>query len=355
MIQHEIKLYFTNTQKRVIQRWFTQAHHIYNWGHRKLLDSYQDPLLYIHHYKSRPIHRDEKKFQNILAGHSKPLEMPSQVIQGTLLTVFDAWKRFQKKLSKQPRFKNKRKNPLSSLSFPAPFAQPKNNRIFIPCLGDVKFRSAPLPIGKIKRARLLKKAHEYYLALFIDAEPKKIEPISHETVGIDPGYKTNLTLSNGIKIEKNKRFAEVEKRIDQANKGGNKKLLSRLYNHLRNQRKNDNHHLSKDLVSKYKTIAFSKDNIKGLQSTNGKSVGEATHYQLRMMLDYKAKASNRHFIEVLSSGSTITCSICLKKTGPTGFEGLKIRNWKCTSCNTEHDRDVNSAIVTLLHSTGQIV
>ena len=51
----------------------------------------------------------------------------------------------------------------------------------------------------------------------------------------------------------------------------------------------------------------------------------------------------KDFQIVSEKNSTITCSVCLEKSGPSGLSGLGIRRWKCSSCGTHHLRDDNSA------------
>ena len=75
--------------------------------------------------------------------------------------------------------------------------------------------------------------------------------------------------------------------------------------------------------------------------------------QLRQMISYKCTASGRKYVEVDSKFSTMTCSHCLARTGPTGKAGLSVRQWECTECRTSHDRDQNAAINTLIAGLGR--
>jgi len=61
------------------------------------------------------------------------------------------------------------------------------------------------------------------------------------------------------------------------------------------------------------------------------------------MLEYKAKRLGVEYKEVNESFSTVTCSTCLNKTGPSGLSDLGVREWVCESCGTPHNRDVNAA------------
>lgn len=50
--------------------------------------------------------------------------------------------------------------------------------------------------------------------------------------------------------------------------------------------------------------------------------------------------------------SFMTCSVCGSLTGPQGLFGLVVRNWECSACGAQHDRDVNSAKVILNSGLG---
>jgi transposase len=54
---------------------------------------------------------------------------------------------------------------------------------------------------------------------------------------------------------------------------------------------------------------------------------------------------------VSGRNSTKTCSACGAKTGPTGWAGLKVRQWRC-ACGATHDRDINAAMNTLRAGRG---
>ncbi|MFP3700068.1 transposase, partial [Burkholderia sp. SIMBA_013] len=78
-----------------------------------------------------------------------------------------------------------------------------------------------------------------------------------------------------------------------------------------------------------------------------KSVYDASWSSFRNKLRYKAIAHGATFEEVDESGSTQSCSACGSKdstTRPKGIAGLRIREWACSDCGVEHDRDINAAL-----------
>ena len=359
MIQRQLKLRTKSKKNIILEEWLYILRGVWNWAIRKIeLDA------------KNCIYYTKKEFQNLLANHSERLDIPSHTLQGILCMAFDSWQRCFKKLSKKPRLKGFR-NPLGSIPFPDPIRRPDGVHIKIPGLGRFKFHKQDIPDGKIKCGRIVKRASGWYLCLFIDADAKPIQKISDGKIGIDPGFKTTLTLSTGEKIEQPKEFAKAEKRLIQASKSlgsfkkvkkGEKrkepkfkrkgKLLARIHERIKNKRKDNNHKLTRKLISENDFIAFSKDNIKGLAKRFGRSVSEAGHYQLRQMLMYKSLIGGTKYIEVNSKKSTMTCSSCGSESGPTGLAGLQVRQWECSCCGAHHDRDINAAINTLLVGLG---
>lgn len=340
MIQTQLKLRLTKAQEATLTEWLFVLTGVWNWSIRKIELDAQGGVYYT-----------KQGFQNLLADHGKKLGIPSHTLQGMLLVAYDAWRRCFKKLSKKPRLKGTR-NKLNSIPFPDPIRRPEGNRISVPGLGRVRFHKQGIQLGRIKCGRIVKRASGWYLCLFIDAAPKAVPIAGHEEVGADPGYRHLLTLSNGTKVEHPRELEQLEERLAQAQRGGNKKLVARLHEHIQNARKDRNHKLSRQLVSENAVIVFSVDRIKALQKTFGKSVASSGHHQLRRMLSYKSTASGRKYVEVDSRHSTRTCSACGALTGPAGYAGLSVRTWVCSACGAVHDRDINAAVNTLMDGLG---
>ena len=289
-------------------------------------------------------------FKALLPGHGVKLGIPNHTLGGVLSDVYTAWERCFRKISRRPRLKGRR-NKLNSIPFPDSLRAPKGNRISVPGIGKARFHKQDIPEGKIKCGRIVKRASGWYLCLFIDAQPKAIPQVAHGHIGIDPGFKSLLTLSTGEKIEHPRELEASAQRLAQAQRGGRKKLATRLQERIGNQRKDRNHKLSRRLVSENAVIRFSGDNHKGIATKFGKSVASSSHGQLRQQLAYKCTQSGRRYDEPDSSFSTKTCSTCKARTGPSGWAGLKIRQWTCTECGSSHDRDINAATNTL-HAGG---
>jgi transposase len=340
MIQHQLKLRPCKAQEKTYDQWLFHLAPVYNFGVRKIELNAQDKIYF-----------SKQEFQNLLANHGQRLGIPSHTLQGVLCTVHDAWKRCFKKIAGKPRLKGMR-NKLTSIPFPDPIQAPKGSRITLPGLGSVRFHKQEIPEGRIKCGRLVKRATGWYLCLFIDAEPNAIKRLAFGEIGIDPGFSSLLTTSDGEIIEHPREWEGAAERLAQAQRGHDKQLAARLQERIANRKKDRNHKLTTRLVAENVLIVWSKDNTKGIAKRFGKSVSSSAHAQIRGMLSYKSPTSGTTFIEAASKDSTKNCSVCHQPTGPSGLAGLSVRSWVCRDCGASHDRDVNAAINTLSIGAG---
>lgn len=339
MNQSQLKLRLTPKQEQQLDGWLWNLTAVWNWAIKKIGADAGDG-----------VYHSPFDFQSILSGHSEKLDIPSHTIQGILSQAHGAWKRCFKKASGKPKLKGKR-NRLCSIPFPDPIKAPVGNYIKLPVLGKVRFHKMALPDGKIKCARIIKRASGWYLCLFIDADRAKIERKGHARVGIDPGFTHLLTLSTGEKVTHPREMEAAERRIAQAQRGKDKALAARLHERRANRTKDRNHKLSLRLVQENAFIAFSADDHSAVAKRFGRSVSSSSHYQLRQMLAYKCRSGGSEYVEVEPKFSTMTCSVCGARNGPTGLAGLAVRTWGC-ACGAQHDRDTNAAINTLKAGAG---
>jgi transposase len=339
MIIRQLKLKLNKVQEKKFENWLWCLTGVFNWAIRKIELDTRDGVYY-----------SAFNFQNLLAGHSKKLGIPSHVIQGICCQAYTAWQRCFKKQARRPRFKGKR-NPLNSIPFPDRVKYPKNNCVSILGCGSLRYHEQDLPDGVIKCGRIVNKPSGWYLYIWIDTVHSFPVKNTTEAVGIDPGFSTLLTLSNGVRFENPRELCKGAVRLTQAQRSGNKQLTARLQERQANRRRDRNHKISRKLIENYKTIYYSDDNFRGLAKLNGKSISEASLGQLIGMMAYKAVPVVRNVVPVNSKYTTMTCSACGALTGPTGLSGLAVRQWNC-ACGAQHDRDINAACNVLFAGVG---
>lgn len=338
MIQRQVKLKLTPRQERKLDHWLRHLGSVWNWGVRKIEQDAQGGVYYT-----------SLGFRNLLNGHGQKIGVPQDAVCGTLWTVHTSWQRCFKKLSRKPRLKGRR-NRLNSIAF-AHGTKLIDGRIAIKCLGRLRFHKQDVPAGHIGQFRLVKRASGWYACLLIQIESAPIPRCASGRIGIDPGFTNLLTLSTGEQVKHSRELEMSASRLAQAQRGSKKLLTSRLHERIANQRRDRNHKLSRRLVSENIFIAFSADHHSRIAKRFGKSVASSGHRQLRSMLAYKSRAGGTIYVEPESKHSTMRCSACQALTGPTGLSGLAVRHWVCP-CGTEHDRDINAAINTLIAGAG---
>ena len=84
--------------------------------------------------------------------------------------------------------------------------------------------------------------------------------------------------------------------------------------------------------------------VKNMQENNyssmSKAIGDAGWRMLRNMMEYKCKENGKNLLIIgRFEPSSQLCSCGVKNSKLT----LADRNWKCSVCNKEHDRDVLAA------------
>lgn len=164
-----------------------------------------------------------------------------------------------------------------------------------------------------------------------------------EEVGIDLGLKTSGVLSDGNIIENKVEFRKLEEKLGKAQRANKRKQAKKIHSRIRSKRRDFLHKETTKIAKKYHTVFVGNVSGKFVQSGNGKSSTDASIGVIRDLLKYKAIRHSGYCFEVNENSSTVTCSTCHKKTGPSGLSGLGVREWVCCECHVHNNRDINAA------------
>ena len=170
-------------------------------------------------------------------------------------------------------------------------------------------------------------------------------PTGTAEIGIDLGLKNQLACSDqGEPYSRENLTRTHEDDLAMAQRAHKKNRIRAIHATIANCRKDWAHKTTTAIVNRAKLIVVGNVSSTKLSKTRmAKSVHDAGWGQLRTCLHYKAMRLGVDYCEVNESGSSVTCSTCLAKTGPSGLSALGVRVWTCTHCGSLHDRDLNAS------------
>lgn len=278
----------------------------------------------------------------------------------------DAYKKFFKKQSNKPRFKNRKKSKPSFYNDNVKL-KVKNNKVLIEKVGWIK-TSEQIPIGvKYYNPRISFDGKYWYISVGIEVETQQ-PVLANVSLGIDVGLKELAVCSDGHvfkNINKTKEVRKAEKRLRrlqcqvsrkyQMNKEGNRfvktrnilkieKKLRYLNRRLSNIRNNHLHQATNDIVkTKPYRIVMETLNIKGLMKNKclSKTIAKQGLFEFKRQIQYKCERQGIEFVEADKwYPSSKMCSCC----GSTKKDlKLSDRIYQC-NCGLVMDRDLNASI-----------
>ena len=167
---------------------------------------------------------------------------------------------------------------------------------------------------------------------------------SSGSVGVDLGIKTVATASDG-KVLESRFYRDTETRLSNLQRHNHRKQTKYLHRKIKRQREYSTHQFSNYLIKNYKEIYIGNVSFSFMKSGNkAKGAYDGAMGKLKTQLLYKGQQAGCWVQVVSEKYTTQTCSVCGSLTGPQGTKGLVIRNWQCSECGTEHDRDINAAL-----------
>ncbi|PEL19073.1 transposase [Bacillus wiedmannii] len=243
--------------------------------------------------------------------------------------------------------------------------------VHIQSIGEVK-TSQQLPRNKKpSNPRVTFDGRHWWISVGFQ-EDFEFQELTNESIGVDVGLKELFVASNGMKernINKDAKVKKLLKRKKSAQRDMSRrfkkgmKIQSAGYEkakaeHLRLSRKitnirNNHIHQATAKLVKTKPMRIVVEDLSISNLLKNKKLSKAFSFQklhfFFQCLSYKCEKYGIAYVKADKwFASSKICSCCGVKydhsVQPEGQWSLKIREWRCASCNSNHDRDANASI-----------
>lgn len=171
------------------------------------------------------------------------------------------------------------------------------------------------------------------------------EPVGQAEVGIDLGLKDQIACSDMAEPYSRENLTrQYEDDLAMAQRARKKKRVKAIQAKVANIRKDWTHKVTTEIARRAKLIVVGDVSSAKLAKTRmAKSTYDAGWGMVRHQLHYKAIRLAGVCVPGREMFSSVTCSACLQRTGPSGLSGLGVRSWVCSHCGVSHHRDINAA------------
>jgi len=319
----------------------------YNYFLKLNIDQYDKDKTFVFNHQMVTMLPELKKEYPFLT------EVFSQSLQTAVRNLSTAFKNFFNKQNAFPTFKKKGKN--DSFTCPQKFRiEEERNCIFIPKVGEVKYRNSRPIEGKVKPITVSKNCGHWYVSVLTEQEIQEKPKTFVNPIGIDVGLKEFAVLSTGEVIPNpifyrtlEEKLAKEQRKLSRKEKFSNnwKKQLAKvqkIHSKIANARKDFLHKLSTQIVNNHDVIGVEDLNIKGMVRNHhlAKSIADAGWSMFNNFLEYKCLWQSKTFQKVERFyPSSQLCSGC----GSKQIMPLHLRTYVCKDCGTNIDRDFNAS------------
>lgn len=293
--------------------------------------------------RERGVFLSEYDIAEYTKGGSKELDIPAQTIQQIGKEYVTRRKQFNKRQLRWRKSKGIGRSlgwvPFTNQLIKLKDGKVKFNGVLYDLWDHYGFKNYKLKAGNFNEDS---KGRWYFnVAVEVDS----VKSTGLELVGIDLGCKDAAVSSTGLNLDGGW-YRELESKLKIAQKANKKDRVRSVHLKIKNRRKDAIHKFTSSLVSSSAAIFIGNISSQKLVKTRmAKSVLDASWGQIKSTLEYKCANAGVIFEVINEAYSTQTCSGCgiIPDSSPKGRTGLRIRQWICSECGAEHDRDINAS------------
>jgi putative transposase len=195
----------------------------------------------------------------------------------------------------------------------------------------------------------------WYVTFTVDADTPEPLQETGRVVGVDLGVTDFAVTSAGERIanprhleRKARSLARYQRRLARCQKGSANRAkaaakVARAHRKVRNARRDFLHRASTSLVRKADLIVIEDLAVSNMLRNRhlARAISGCGWGEFRRQLEYKCERYGRRLVVIDRwYPSSKTCSACGHRLMDLS---LSTRNWRCPSCGTRHDRDINAA------------
>jgi putative transposase len=344
------RLYPTKRQAALLDQQLAEACRLYNSALQERRDAWKMRKTSITYYQQAKQLRDIRAHGDLSLANYTSCQDVLRRVERTFHAFFRRIKAGKK--ASYPRFKPVTR--FHSYTFPkyGNGCKLKGKRLYIHGVGDLKVKLHRDVAGEIKTVTLSKSCGKWDVCFSVIVPDPSPLPETGNATGIDVGITSFAVLSDGTTI-KNPRYYQtaqaklrrVQRKVSRRKKASNRRRkavqqLTRVHHHIKNQRSDFHHQVSRTLINQYDLIACEKLNIKGLtRGMLAKSISDVGWGSFLAILSDKAAEAGREIVKVNPNGTSQRC-LC----GALVLKPWRERWHHCPICQLSVSRDQAAAL-----------
>lgn len=357
---HKIRIYPNNRQQIQFQKTFGCVRFYWNFLLDQRITNYKMKKENADYQENKTTYATLKKMEEF----SWLKEVEAQPLSQVAMDLNKAYKNTFKSNFGFPKFKSKKYSKKSYRT--AMGIKVNGNYFYVSKVGWVKMAETLRFNGKLMNITISQsKSGKYFATFLVDTENFIKEPVT-QSIGLDLGLTHFCITSAGEKIDNNRFYRSLEQRLVREQrklsrrlevaKKHNRKLdecrnyqkqkvkVARIHEKISNQRNDFLHKLSSRITDENQIICIEDLNVTGMVRNHklAKSIADVSWSEFVRQLTYKCEWKGRTLVKIdRFYPSSQICSSCGHNDGK---KELDIREWTCSNCGTNHDRDINASI-----------